>query len=77
MPRTLRGVRGLGMNKDAKQLLEDTLADLSRRISRLNTIGDFLGAEDLERLKRKYFIENTDAVTKWTRRALSDGPRFV
>jgi len=57
------------MNKDAKQLLATTLADLDRRISKLKTIGDFLGAEDLERLKRKYFIEYTDAVTKWTRRA--------
>jgi hypothetical protein len=62
------------MNKDAKQLVEAMLADLNRRISRLKTIGDFLEAEDLERFKRKYFIENTDAVTKWTRRALSDGP---
>ena len=57
------------MNKDAKQLLATTLADLDRRISKLKTNGDFLGAEDLERLKRKYFIEYTDAVTKWTRRA--------
>ena len=61
------------MNKDAKQLLEVTLADLNRRISRLKTIGDFRGVEDLERFKRKYFSEYTDAVTKWTRRALSDG----
>ena len=58
------------MNKDAKQLLETTLADINRRISKLKTISDFLGAEDLERLKRKYFIEYTDAVTKWTRRGL-------
>jgi hypothetical protein len=64
----------LSMNKDAKQLVEAMLADLNRRISRLKTIGDFLEAEDLERFKRKYFIENTDAVTKWTRRALSEGP---
>jgi len=62
----------LDINKDAKQLLEATLADLNRRISRLKTIGDFFGVEDLERLKRKYFIEYRDAVTKWTRRALSD-----
>ena len=61
------------MNKDAKQLFEATLADLNRRISRLETMGDFRGAGGLERLKRKYFSEYTDAVTKWTRRALSDG----
>jgi hypothetical protein len=73
MPRTLRGVRGLGTKKDANELLEATLADLNRRIARLETIGDFLGAEDLERLKRKYFIGARDAVTKWTRRALSEG----
>ena len=65
------------MNKDAKQLVEATLADLNRRISGLKTIGDFCGAEDLERFKRKYFNEYRDAVTKWTRRALSNGPRFL
>ena len=65
------------MNKDAKQLLEATLADLNRRISMLKATGNFVEAEDLERFKRKYFIENTDAVTKWTRRASSDDPRFV
>jgi hypothetical protein len=62
------------MKKDAKQLLEATLADLNRRISKLKTIGDFLWAEDLERFKRKYFIENTDAVTKWKQRTLSNDP---
>ncbi len=59
------------MKNGAHQLLLATLADLNREISRLRTAGDFLDAEDLERFKREFFIENKEGATRWTRRALN------
>ena len=60
------------MNRRSKQLLEEILADFDCRISKLRTMNDFLVAEELERFKNEYFIERSEAVTKWTQRASSE-----
>ncbi len=58
-------------DKHAQQLLEEILADLDFRISKLRAEGDLRVAEELERFKREYFINRSEAVTNWTQRASS------